>query len=114
VKLESTFNRLAVEMQEERDRQELADADLQVRLGCQALVEHRGLCTEDRRSDWLSWLPSYNTGRCDPTSSKWAEYLGKIRKHYLDACEGYVPSEDGLPKLIRDLWPECERVRERG
>jgi hypothetical protein len=27
VKLESTFNRLAVEMQEERDRQELADAE---------------------------------------------------------------------------------------
>ena len=35
-------------------------------------------------------------------------------KHYLDACEGYVPAEDGLPKLIRNLWPECERVREFG
>ncbi len=94
----------------DRREQVAEDPVLQVRLGCHSLAAHRNLCPEsDRRDAWL-WLPTYNIGRCDPDSEKWVEYLGKIRRHYLDACEGYVPDESGLPRLIRDLWPECERV----
>lgn len=107
--VEATGDRLTGSTAQRR-AQVISDPELQVRLGCQALAEHRDLCPETLRGAWTSWIFSYNLGKCDPTSSKAHEYLGKIRRHYLDACEGYVPDESGLPKLIRDLWPECERV----
>jgi hypothetical protein len=110
--IEATGDRLTGSTAQRR-AQVISDPALQVRLGCQALAEHRDLCPETLRGAWTSWIFSYNLGKCDPTSSKAHEYLGKIRRHYLDACEGYVPDESGLPKLIRDLWPECERVENR-
>jgi hypothetical protein len=94
----------------QRRAQLLADPALQVRVGCLALDEHRALCPEAARGDWTTWLPAYNLGQCSPTWEKWNEYLGKVMKHYLDACDGWLPGESGLPTLARDLWPECARI----
>lgn len=113
VVIETTGQRMTGSPAERRAEVE-ADPLLQVRLGCQALADHRDLCEEDRRGDWTTWLPTYNLGTCSPTWSKWNEYLGKVMKHYLDACEkGWIAVEgEVVPRSIRDVWPECARIQE--
>lgn len=89
-----------------------ADPTLQVRVGCQALAEHRDLCPADRRGAWDTWLPAYNLGTCEPAWTQWREYLRKVAQGYLLACtNGWIPVEGGVPRLVHDVWPECGRVQ---
>lgn len=92
---------------EERRARIEADPILQVRLGCQALVEHRDLWPESDRNPWWSWISSYNVGTT--TRGEHAcGYQRKLLRHYLDACDrGSIPVDGGLPLLLKDVWPGC-------
>lgn len=88
------------------------DPVLQVRLGCQALADHRDLVPEDRRGDWTQWIFVYNTGSITLTEHGRA-YRGKIIRHYLAACRGWMQMDEADPMSIRDVedvWPECQRI----
>ncbi len=100
---------------EERREEVLDDPILQVKLGLQELVRHRGVCPEERRQFWPDWISVYNLGVCDPSREKWAEYACKVLGHYLTACRlGYVVSAgSAVPEMLENVWPECRRVAER-
>lgn len=89
-----------------------ADPVLQVRLGCQALSEHRGLMPPERQADWVGWISVYNTGLITQTDHG-REYTTKIIRHYLAACKGWMQTDESNPASIRDVedvWPECQRL----
>lgn len=90
-----------------------ADPVLQVRLGCQALADHRGLMPPERQADWVDWIHIYNTGTVE-RSDHGREYAEKIVRHYLAACKGWMQDDSDLlsVKDVEDVWPECARMLE--
>ena len=87
-----------------------ADPVLQVRVGCQALADARDAFSEEQRGDFVTWLHGYNDGTTTPGSADHG-YTAKILRHYLDACDGYLPADDGgMPTLVQAVWPECARL----
>lgn len=109
--VEATGEILRGTTDERRARVE-ADPVLQVRLGCQALAEHREICPESSRLFWPDWLPTYNLGVCDSSREHWLEYNCKVMKHYLDACiKGWIPVENSVPLLLLNVWPACRSVQ---
>ena len=104
----ATGQRMAGDAEHRRDEVR-EDPVLQVRLGIQALAEHRDVCPEERRSSPWTWIFVYNTGRCDPDSRQAHAYTLKVLGHFLDACrKGFVPAADGVTSVpIGQVWPGC-------
>jgi hypothetical protein len=91
-----------------------ADPILQVRLGCQALAEHRALLPVDQQTVWPNWIHSYNTGTVSVTDHG-REYRNKIIRHYLAACRGWMLTDESDPtsvKNVEDVWTECGWLEE--
>ncbi len=108
--IEATGEVLRGTMDARRARVE-SDPVLQVRLGCQALAEHRDLFPESERSSWIQTIGSYNTGSTT-RGEHWCSYQRKILKHYLDACTGFIPDPNGgIPQVLSDVWPGCAEAQ---
>lgn len=108
----ATGERLEGTESERRARVE-ADPVLQVRLGCQALAEHRAMVPSEQQIDWLDWIHVYNTGNV-MRGDHGRGYAMKIVRHYLDACRGWFAPDDNDPLSVRDvedIWPECRRLK---
>jgi hypothetical protein len=90
-----------------------ADPVLQVRIGCQALHDHRALMPPEQQADWTDWIHAYNTGSPERGDHGLA-YTLKVVQHYLDACQGWIPADDGdllAVQTVESVWPECARLR---
>jgi len=86
------------------------DVALQVNIGLQELARHRDLFPEGERSSWWGWLGTYNTGSTT-RGDHWRSYVGKVARHYLEACEvGYL-ADRNPPIMVKDLWPACVELR---
>jgi hypothetical protein len=89
------------------------DPVLQVRLGCQALAEHRALVSIAERSPWWMFLGTYNTGSI-VRGEHWCSYTCKVMRHYSLACQDGWFSVDDTPlniRVVQDAWLECGRVQ---
>jgi hypothetical protein len=97
----------------------IAHPYIQAMLGVREIAEHRDICTHDERVDadeFWTWISVYNQGRCkqDPNVywSQWIKYATRVMKQYMNACEGTIIREDGVSRIISDVWDECAKVTE--
>jgi len=98
----------------ERRERVAGDPVLQIRLGVQALAEHRELCPEDRRVFFGDWIAAYNLGSCDPSNDHGQAYACKIMRNYQRQClEGYVTLDgEVVPRRVEDVWEPCRDAAE--
>jgi len=89
-----------------------ADPVLQIRVGCQAIADHRALFPPEQQSPWWLFLGAYNTGSIDHTD-QWCSYTRRVMRAYQQACEGWVPGSEGSlsGESVKTAWVGCTDVQ---